>query len=135
MGAHGRAWSECLGRAPEEDVGTRSLRVAMRGSSSGSQSRHRSASTAAKIVREPWSRCTPARILSGFPRVKRAAHLRSIRELTEDRPADPPACVAGDHLVAHLDADLGWLETAVEHAAAAAEARSWRRCAARPGGA
>ncbi len=54
----------------------------------------------------------------GFLARQRTAHLRRIRELTDDPPTDPPARVARDHLVAHLDADLRWLETAVERAAA-----------------
>jgi len=44
---------------------------------------------------------------------QRAAHLRRMRELTVEAPErDPGARLARDHLVAHLDADLRWLETA-----------------------
>jgi len=50
---------------------------------------------------------------------QRAAHLRRMRELTARPPGrDPAARLARDHLVAHLDADLRWLETAVERAGA-----------------
>ena len=54
----------------------------------------------------------------GFLSRQRAAHLRRIRELTDDPPADPPARLVRDHLVAHLDADLRWLDLAVERVAA-----------------
>ena len=51
---------------------------------------------------------------------QRAAHLRRMRELTaQPTEADPAARLARDHLVAHLDADLRWLDLAVERVAAA----------------
>lgn len=50
---------------------------------------------------------------------QRTAHLRRMRELASQPPgADPVARLARDHVVAHLDADLRWLELAVERAAA-----------------
>lgn len=51
---------------------------------------------------------------------QRAAHLRRMRELT-DKPvgADPAARLARDHVVAHLDADLRWLDTAAARVAGA----------------
>jgi hypothetical protein len=43
-----------------------------------------------------------------------------MRELTDVGPgADPAARLARDHLVAHLDADLRWLDLAVARVAAA----------------
>jgi DNA-binding PadR family transcriptional regulator len=45
---------------------------------------------------------------------QRAAHLRRMRELTVGAPErDATARLARDHLVAHLDADLRWLEAAI----------------------
>lgn len=50
---------------------------------------------------------------------QRTAHLRRMHELHAHPPeADPAARLARDHLVAHLDADLRWLQTAVERVAA-----------------
>jgi DNA-binding PadR family transcriptional regulator len=54
----------------------------------------------------------------GFLSRQRTAHLRRIRELTASPPADAAARLARDHLVAHLDADLRWLDLAVERVAA-----------------
>ncbi|MDA0174156.1 PadR family transcriptional regulator [Solirubrobacter taibaiensis] len=46
---------------------------------------------------------------------QREAHLRRMRELTVGAAErDPAARLARDHLVAHLDADLRWLERAAE---------------------
>jgi DNA-binding PadR family transcriptional regulator len=54
-----------------------------------------------------------------FLAAQRAAHLRRIRELADGAPdGDPAARLARDHLVAHLDADLRWLDLAVERVAA-----------------
>ena len=54
---------------------------------------------------------------------QRAAHLRRMRELTAgNAERDPVARLAREHLVAHLDADLRWLDTAVERLSA----RDWR---------
>lgn len=55
-----------------------------------------------------------------FLSAQRAAHLRRMRELTSAEPGpDPAARIARDHLVAHLDADLRWLDLAVERVTAA----------------
>jgi len=49
---------------------------------------------------------------------QRAAHLRRMRELTEGTADDDlVARLARDHLVAHLDADLRWLDLAVDRLA------------------
>jgi hypothetical protein len=55
---------------------------------------------------------------AGFLARQRAAHLRQIRELTAGAAPDPPARLARDHLIAHLDADLRWLDLAVMRVAA-----------------
>lgn len=59
----------------------------------------------------------PARFLAA----QRAAHLRRMHELNED-PADAAgdevARLARDHLIAHLDADLRWLDLAAARVAA-----------------
>ena len=51
-----------------------------------------------------------------FLALQRAAHLGRMRELmTGGTPAaDPAARLARDHLIAHLDADLRWLDLAVD---------------------
>jgi DNA-binding PadR family transcriptional regulator len=51
-----------------------------------------------------------------FLALQRAAHLGRMRELmaVDGAATDPAARLARDHLVAHLDADLRWLELAVE---------------------
>ncbi len=73
------------------------------------------ASSADEIVRK-----TVAALRTGvdpreFLARQRAAHLRRIAELTaHELEGDPVARLARDHLVAHLDADLRWLEVAVE---------------------
>lgn len=55
----------------------------------------------------------------GFLARQRAAHLRRMAAL-EDAPAtDPTSRLVVAHAVAHLDADLRWLETAAAHLAAA----------------
>lgn len=51
---------------------------------------------------------------------QRTAHLRRMRELTAEPPrADPVARLARDHVLVHLDADLRWLDLAVERVTAA----------------
>lgn len=49
---------------------------------------------------------------------QRASHLRRIRELQET-PAgpDPTSTIVRDYIVAHLDADLRWLDTALDRIA------------------
>jgi DNA-binding PadR family transcriptional regulator len=50
---------------------------------------------------------------------QRDAHVARMRELTGRPPAgDVGAQLAHDHVVAHLDADLRWLETALERVGA-----------------
>lgn len=51
-----------------------------------------------------------------FLALQRAAHLGRMRELMAGGApaADPAARLARDHLIAHLDADLRWLDLAVE---------------------
>ena len=50
---------------------------------------------------------------------QRAAHLRRMRELSGgDGDPHPATRLARDHLLAHLDADLRWLELAAERVAA-----------------
>ncbi len=50
---------------------------------------------------------------------QRAEHLRRMRELSAAVAPDPLARLARDHVLAHLDADLRWLDEAVERAGAA----------------
>lgn len=53
----------------------------------------------------------PMPFLSG----QRVAHLRRMRELSgRAAAAEPLARLATDHLIAHLDADLRWMETVLE---------------------
>ncbi|TWD80115.1 DNA-binding PadR family transcriptional regulator [Kribbella amoyensis] len=52
---------------------------------------------------------------AGFLARQRAGHLRRIRELQESPPGeDPTAGLVRSYIVAHLDADLRWLDTALE---------------------
>ena len=56
-----------------------------------------------------------------YLRQQREAHLRSMRRYTQIKsdPQSPMAVVlAADYAIAHLDADLGWLETALERVTA-----------------
>ena len=53
----------------------------------------------------------------GFLARQRAAHLRRMRELSAGDGDDPAARLARDHLLAHLDADLRWLDLAAERLA------------------
>ena len=56
-----------------------------------------------------------------YLRRQRDAHLQSMRRYTQIKsdPQSPMAVVlAADYAIAHLDADLGWLETALERVAA-----------------
>jgi DNA-binding PadR family transcriptional regulator len=52
---------------------------------------------------------------SAFLARQRASHLRRIRELQET-PAgqDPSSSIVRDYIVAHLDADLRWLDSALD---------------------
>ena len=87
------------------------------------------------IVRKAVAALRTGQNPAGFLRAQRAAHLRRMRELTApigagtaggppatgsaDEPGDAASRLARDHLVAHLDADLRWLDLAVERVAAA----------------
>ncbi|GAA2884280.1 PadR family transcriptional regulator [Streptosporangium fragile] len=49
---------------------------------------------------------------------QRAAHLARMRELTSERAAGSPAqALAADYALQHLDADLRWIETAMQRLA------------------
>jgi DNA-binding PadR family transcriptional regulator len=48
---------------------------------------------------------------------QRTAFLRQMRELQQAKDADPLSGLARDHLLAHLDADLRWLDRALERVA------------------
>jgi DNA-binding PadR family transcriptional regulator len=65
----------------------------------------------------------PARFLAA----QRAAHLRRMHELNEDPAGDEAARLARDHLIAHLDADLRWLDLAAARVAASDSASSRSR--------
>ena len=56
---------------------------------------------------------------SDYLRRQRAAHLEAMRALTQQRAAaaDAGARIALDHTLAHLDADLRWLEETRERIA------------------
>jgi len=78
------------------------------------------ASSAEEIVRKTVAALRTGGDAAAFLARQRAAHLRRIRELTATPAgADPAARLARDHLVVHLDADLRWLDLAVERVAAA----------------
>ena len=52
-----------------------------------------------------------------FLAAQRVAHLRRMRELSDRAAAaDPVARLVADHLIAHLDADLRWLDAALQRA-------------------
>lgn len=56
--------------------------------------------------------------LAAFVARQRAAHLSRIRELSQAPPPhDPLARMGRDHRIAHLDADLRWLDAAADRAA------------------
>lgn len=67
-----------------------------------------------EIVRKAVVAFRTGQDLEGFLERQRTAHLRRIRELSTAPPREPAARLARDHLVAHLDADLRWLDLAVE---------------------
>lgn len=50
---------------------------------------------------------------AGFLARQRAGHLRRMRALQESVPAEPVAGMVHDYALAHLDADLRWLDDAV----------------------
>ena len=54
-----------------------------------------------------------------FLAAQRAAHLRRMRELSDRAAAaEPVARLVADHVIAHLDADLRWLDAALQRATA-----------------
>jgi len=77
------------------------------------------ASATDEIVRKTVAALRTGADAATFLTRQRTAHLRRMRELV-DRPADPAAQLARDHLLAHLDADLRWLDLAVGRLAAEA---------------
>jgi DNA-binding PadR family transcriptional regulator len=81
------------------------------------------ASSADEIVRKTVAALRTGADPAGFLARQRAAHLRRMHELTTAEPeADTAARLARDHLIAHLDADLRWLDTAAERLATTEEA-------------
>ena len=79
------------------------------------------ASSADEIVRKTVAALRTGADAYGFLARQRTAHLRRIRELTAQPPGDDPAAqLARDHLIAHLDADLRWLDLAAQRVAASA---------------
>ena len=78
------------------------------------------ASSADEIVRKTVAALRTGDDPGEFLSRQRAAHLRRMRELKTAAPGrDPITRLARDHLIAHLDADLRWLETAAERVTAA----------------
>jgi len=68
-----------------------------------------------EIVRKTVAALRTGGDAPGFLARQRASHLRRMRELsTGADDADPAARLARDHLLAHLDADLRWLDLAAE---------------------
>lgn len=55
---------------------------------------------------------------AGFVARQRAAHLRRIRALHDETDTDPVSRLVREHAIAHLDADLRWLEDAAAWLAA-----------------
>ena len=77
------------------------------------------ASSAEEIVRKTVAALRTGADAAGFLARQRVAHLRRIRDLSAaPTDVDPAARLARDHLIAHLDADLRWLDLAVERVAA-----------------
>lgn len=58
---------------------------------------------------------------AGFLRRQREAHLGRMRDLVaaQQQAVEPAARIVLDHAIAHLDADLRWMETAAARTAAA----------------
>ena len=70
---------------------------------------------AEEIVRKTVSALHTGIDVPGFVARQRAAHLRRIRDLQSTPPgAGPAERLVREHLIAHLDADLRWLELAAE---------------------
>ncbi len=67
-----------------------------------------------EVVRKAVAALRTGGDAAAFLARQREAHLRRIRELTvASAGADAAARLARDHLIAHLDADLKWLDLAV----------------------
>ena len=72
---------------------------------------------AEELVRKTVAALHSGKDTAGFVARQRAAHLRRMHELTDaPLPADPLARLARDHTIAHLDADLRWLDAAIDRA-------------------
>jgi DNA-binding PadR family transcriptional regulator len=72
-----------------------------------------------EIVRKTVAALRTGAAPNDFLARQRTAHLRRIRELTSVAPeAEEASRLARDHMVAHLDADLRWLDLAVDRIAA-----------------
>jgi DNA-binding PadR family transcriptional regulator len=83
------------------------------------------ASSADEIVRKTVAALRTGDDPAEFLSRQRAAHLRRMRELKTVAPGrDPISRLARDHLIAHLDADLRWLETAAERVTVARAAEA-----------
>ncbi len=68
-----------------------------------------------EIVRKAVAALRTGAGAAGFLSAQRAAHLRLMRELAAAPPGpDLAARLGREHALAHLDADLRWLEAAVE---------------------
>lgn len=66
-----------------------------------------------EIVRKTVAALRTGTGAARFVSAQRAAHLRAMRELTAAEPVDDVAARLGrEHALAHLDADLRWLEEA-----------------------
>jgi DNA-binding PadR family transcriptional regulator len=77
------------------------------------------ASAAGELVRKTVAAVRTGADAAALLARQRDAHAARLRELTGGAPErDAGAQLARDHVVAHLDADLRWLETALERVGA-----------------
>lgn len=76
------------------------------------------ATGADEIVRKAVAALRTGGDPANFLAAQRVAHLRRMHELSEDPAGDEAARLARDHLIAHLDADLRWLDVAAARVAA-----------------
>lgn len=68
-----------------------------------------------EIVRKAVAALRTGATAAAYLSVQRSAHLRAMRELADRPPgADLAARLGREHTLAHLDADLRWLERAAE---------------------
>src|SRR5262249_28987208 len=58
---------------------------------------------------------------AGFLARQRAAHLRRMHALEDVAPPDLASSLAREHAIAHLDADLRWLDSAADQLSAGAD--------------